>query len=111
MRDCKLGNARRRVCILSTLRIRLRHGAATINGRLVAAVAIEVSHDGLVRRPSEFEYLIVSGVFRLIDEDDRLVRGSALPKPYAAVLLGLATLTRPDGFLISACVLQAANAH
>ena len=49
-----------------------------------------------------FELLVVAGVLRLVTEDARLERGDTI-RPIAALLLALATLTRPDGLLVAAC--------
>lgn len=52
-----------------------------------------------------FELLIVAGLLRAISELEAF-EGSQRPSwPGAAVLLALATLTRPDGLLLSACIL------
>lgn len=48
-----------------------------------------------------FEVLVVAGVFRLIVEVQGQLAGDGRHRPLAAVLLALATLTRPDGLLIS----------
>jgi len=58
-----------------------------------------------------FELLVVVGALRLLSEDDALSRdraGVSRVRPLAALLLALATLTRPDALLISACVLGGA---
>ena len=48
-----------------------------------------------------FEFLAVAAVLRLLIEDDRLEPGRAsAPRPLAALLFALATLTRPDGLLV-----------
>jgi len=48
-----------------------------------------------------FEVLIVGGTLRLIVEIQAHISGEKPPRPLAAVLLALASLTRPDGVLIS----------
>jgi len=55
-----------------------------------------------------FELLVFAGVLRLLAEDRRLCAGTARVAPGAALLFALATLTRPDGLLISGCALGAA---
>lgn len=52
-----------------------------------------------------FEMCIAVAAFRLIFEDAQMSSGEPRPKPIAALLFALATLTRPDGLLISACAL------
>lgn len=52
-----------------------------------------------------FEMCIAMAAFRLIFEDAQLAGGGPRPKPIAAGLFALATLTRPDGMLIAACAL------
>ncbi len=52
-----------------------------------------------------FEMCIAMAAFRLIFEDEQMSTGGSRPKPIAALLFALATLTRPDGLLISACAL------
>lgn len=56
-----------------------------------------------------FEVLVVAGVLRLIDHVDAVERGLT-PRPWAAVLFGLAALTRPDGVLLGATAMAAAAA-
>lgn len=51
-----------------------------------------------------FELLVVAGAIRLIVEDEAMEKRECTPRPVAAVLLALATLTRPDGLLISLAV-------
>ncbi len=53
-----------------------------------------------------FELCITLAAFRLIFEDAQLSSGRSRPKPIAALLFALATLTRPDGLLIAACALS-----
>jgi hypothetical protein len=55
-----------------------------------------------------FELLVLAGVLRLWQEDARLAAGARRVAPLAAVLLSLATLTRPDGLLILSCAFGAA---
>ena len=55
-----------------------------------------------------FELLVVAGMLRLVHEIEP--RQAKRPAPLAAVLLGLAALTRPDGVLVAACALGAAAA-
>jgi len=69
---------------------------------LTASVAVW-SSSGLETRL--FEMCIAIAAFRLIFEDEQLSRGGIRPRPVAALLFALATLTRPDGLLISACAL------
>jgi arabinofuranosyltransferase len=57
-----------------------------------------------------FELLVFGGVLRLWLEDTRLGAGERAA-PLAAVLLGLATLTRPDGLLIALCAFGATALH
>jgi arabinofuranosyltransferase len=52
-----------------------------------------------------FEMLCVGGLLRAIWELQLIKGGRGGSRPIAAALLALATLTRPDGMLISACVL------
>ncbi|MBW7906383.1 MAG: hypothetical protein LC135_04115 [Phycisphaerae bacterium] len=54
-----------------------------------------------------FELLIVGGVLRLVVEVEALLERRPA-RTWAGLLLALATLTRPDGLLISACALIAA---
>lgn len=53
-----------------------------------------------------FELLVFGGVLRLWLEDRRLLRGAGAA-PLAALLFGLATLTRPDGLLFASCAFAA----
>lgn len=55
-----------------------------------------------------FELLATAGLIRLAEETDALRSGSRPGRPWGAILLGLAGLTRPDGALIAACSLAAA---
>jgi hypothetical protein len=48
-----------------------------------------------------FELLVLGGTLRLSGELSRLLRGEAPGRPGAALLLALATLTRPDGLLVA----------
>lgn len=48
-----------------------------------------------------YEVLVVAGTLRVVAEVER-----PRSRPYGALLLALATLTRPDGLLVSACVLS-----
>jgi arabinofuranosyltransferase len=48
-----------------------------------------------------FEALVVLGMFRLCAEVEAELRGEGRRLSWAAVLLALATLTRPDGLLVS----------
>ena len=57
-----------------------------------------------------FEFLVVAGVLRLIEELERLERGEPW-RPLAWLLFALAALTRPDGLLISGAVLGAGAAY
>ena len=63
------------------------------------------SSSGLETRA--FELLLIAGVFRLRSEVERAGEASA-PFPLAAVLLGLALWTRPDGMLMAGSVFAAA---
>jgi hypothetical protein len=56
-----------------------------------------------------FELLVVAGTLRLLTETERRLEGGS-PRPVAALLLALATLTRPDGLLIAAAVFGVAGA-
>lgn len=55
-----------------------------------------------------FELLVVAATFRLLLEVDRTRGGEAAVRPLAALLFGLAILTRPDGLLITGCAFAAA---
>ncbi|HEX4825677.1 MAG TPA: tetratricopeptide repeat protein [Candidatus Polarisedimenticolaceae bacterium] len=57
-----------------------------------------------------FEVLTVAGVLCLIDGVAAADSGSRARVPWAAVLLGLAALTRPDGMLIGGAAMAAAGA-
>ena len=57
-----------------------------------------------------FEALVVAGVLRLITEVEARQRGE-FPRSLAAWALALATLTRPDGLLISLAAFAAAAFH
>jgi hypothetical protein len=48
-----------------------------------------------------FELILVAGALRLVVEMEALVRGPAPKRPLAVWLFALATLTRPDGLLLS----------
>jgi len=52
-----------------------------------------------------FELLATAGILRVADEVDALRAGRSGGRPWGAVLLGLAGLTRPDGALVAACAL------
>jgi arabinofuranosyltransferase len=54
-----------------------------------------------------FEALVVAGTFRLLIEDERLAGGARQVWPLAATLFALASLTRPDGLLVTACAFAA----
>ena len=51
-----------------------------------------------------FEILAVGGVFCTLDEMKAMRAGDHRRFPFSALLLALATLTRPDGLLIAACI-------
>lgn len=57
-----------------------------------------------------FELLVVTGVLRLIDELEATERDAG-PRPLAALFLALATLTRPDGLLLSASAFGAGGLY
>lgn len=71
---------------------------------ITASVAVWAS-SGLETRL--FELLTVAGVLCLLLEDARLARGEPATRPLAALLLASASLTRPDGLLISGCAFGA----
>jgi len=56
-----------------------------------------------------FEALVVGGVLRLVVELEAHLAGSPRRWPLASFLLGLATLTRPDGALLAAAALATAG--
>jgi len=56
-----------------------------------------------------FELLILAGVFRLLLEIETLRRGEEAPRPWSFLLFALATLTRPDGLLMSSAAYAAAG--
>jgi hypothetical protein len=55
-----------------------------------------------------FEVLVVAGVFRLLDDLAAVSERQAKRAPWGAVLLALASLTRPDGVLIAGGAMAAA---
>ena len=57
-----------------------------------------------------FELFAVAGLLRLVVEAEALEQGN-LTRPLAGWLLALATLTRPDGLLISGCAFVTAGAY
>src|SRR5262249_17297655 len=56
-----------------------------------------------------FEARVVGGVLRLVVELEARLAGSPRRWPLASFLLGLATLTRPDGALLAAAALATAG--
>jgi len=56
-----------------------------------------------------FELLVVGGLLRLTVETEAILEARVPGPPLAAWLLGLASLTRPDGVLIAGCALAAAT--
>ena len=57
-----------------------------------------------------FELLATAGIMRVAEEFDAAGEGRDSGRPWGALLLGLAALTRPDGALVAVCALVAALA-
>lgn len=57
-----------------------------------------------------FELFVVAGAFRLVVEVESCLAGRST-RPWAALLFALATLTRPDGLLISLAALATAGGY